>query len=69
VTLGARIRLQVFDSDSRHELVVLQPMDHARIGGRGLLLVDNIADAWGATSHPDGKTIWADLRLVGDGSV
>jgi anti-sigma regulatory factor (Ser/Thr protein kinase) len=69
VVIDQALRLEVFDGDGRPELVVLQPMDHARVGGRGLLLVDNIADAWGATTHPDGKTIWADLRLVDDGPV
>jgi anti-sigma regulatory factor (Ser/Thr protein kinase) len=67
VIVDEAIRLGVFDGDNRPEVVVLQPMDHGRIGGRGLVLVDNIADAWGTTSDPDGKTVWADLRLVDNG--
>jgi two-component sensor histidine kinase len=28
-------------------------------GGRGLLLVDAIAQRWGSTALPDGKVVWA----------
>ncbi len=37
--------------------------DHVEIGGRGLVLVAEVADAWGTTAEPDGKTIWAELAL------
>ncbi len=37
--------------------------DHLDIGGRGLVLVAKVADAWGTTIEPDGKTIWAELTL------
>jgi len=31
--------------------------------GRGLLLVDGLADGWGTDAYPgDGKTIWAELH-------
>ena len=36
---------------------------HIDSGGRGLALVAKVADAWGTTSEPDGKTIWAELTL------
>jgi anti-sigma regulatory factor (Ser/Thr protein kinase) len=31
--------------------------------GRGLLIVDAIASAWGVTTHDPGKTVWADVAL------
>ena len=35
--------------------------DPADIGGRGLALVAGVADAWGTTVEPDGKTVWAEI--------
>jgi hypothetical protein len=32
-------------------------------GGRGLLLVDALTAGWGCTEVPDGKVMWATLRL------
>jgi anti-sigma regulatory factor (Ser/Thr protein kinase) len=32
-------------------------------GGRGLHVVDAVAHQWGVTDHPDGKTVWALIRL------
>ncbi len=32
-----------------------------RSGGRGLLLVDELAVAWGVSHHDDGKVVWARL--------
>ncbi len=32
-----------------------------RAGGRGLLLVDELALAWGVSHHDDGKVVWARL--------
>lgn len=33
-------------------------------GGRGLLLVAQVAERWGSRQTPDGKTIWAELPLA-----
>ncbi|WP_063740071.1 ATP-binding protein [Amycolatopsis jejuensis] len=30
--------------------------------GRGMQLVDRLAEAWGVHDNPDGKTVWARLR-------
>lgn len=35
--------------------------------GRGLLLLDSLADAWGVEPRGDGKCIWFELREAGDG--
>lgn len=32
--------------------------------GRGLLLVDRLADRWGVTSTPPGKSVWFAIRSV-----
>ncbi|GGT06260.1 ATP-binding protein [Streptomyces chromofuscus] len=39
---------------------------HAHTGGRGLLLVEALADRWGCESRPDGpgKTVWAEYTVA-----
>ncbi|MEV7175337.1 ATP-binding protein [Kitasatospora sp. NPDC093679] len=32
--------------------------------GHGLVIVDRVTEAWGATPAGDGKTVWADLPLT-----
>jgi anti-anti-sigma regulatory factor/anti-sigma regulatory factor (Ser/Thr protein kinase) len=32
-------------------------------GGRGLMLIDALATGWGSSPTPDGKVVWATLRL------
>ena len=38
-----------------------------RLGGLGLMLVEDLAVAWGTTCAAHGKTVWARLRLAGAG--
>ncbi len=33
-------------------------------GGRGLLVVEALADAWGVTERNVGKVVWADLTVA-----
>lgn len=33
------------------------------LGGRGLMIVDQLADHWGARAHDGGKTIWCDVGI------
>ena len=40
----------------------VQPRDPRAIRGRGLQLVAALAQRWGCDPHPDGKTVWAQLR-------
>ncbi len=40
----------------------LQPRDPQAVRGRGLQLVTALAQRWGCDRHPDGKTVWAQLR-------
>ena len=52
------VRLEVHDDSP--EMPELQ-RDPSAGSGRGLLLVERIAQAWGTTPCPGGKTVWAEL--------
>ncbi|MEV7871004.1 ATP-binding protein [Streptomyces sp. NPDC088124] len=62
---GDVLRIEVADT-RRERLPVLQWPDRDAESGRGLLLVDALADRWGVTEglFPR-KTVWAELRLTG----
>jgi anti-sigma regulatory factor (Ser/Thr protein kinase) len=51
------IRIEVVDGS--HDPPVRRPVDVS--GGRGLLLVDEIAARWGTRSEPGGKVVWFEL--------
>ncbi|MFF5962919.1 ATP-binding protein [Streptomyces collinus] len=68
-----RLRVEVTDADpTMPSVVAAGPNDES---GRGLLLVDALADAWGMQPEPDGKTTWFEIGLastherIGDGST
>lgn len=42
-----------------------RPPDDERPSGRGLALVDALADAWGVFDTDDGKTVWFTFARVG----
>jgi anti-sigma regulatory factor (Ser/Thr protein kinase) len=46
----------------------LMPRPHSqdRPGGRGLALVADLAETWGTTSYPGGKTVWFVMRSPHD---
>ncbi|MEU5693312.1 ATP-binding protein [Actinosynnema sp. NPDC020468] len=57
------IRIEV--DDSTHGLLVV---GHSRLGehrGRGLVMVGNLAAAWGVERHERGKTVWAHVVITG----
>lgn len=55
----AAVTLAVRDASAdRPQPRTADPVD---IGGRGLALVDGLADAWGTTIESDGKTVWAEI--------
>jgi hypothetical protein len=65
VVLGERF-LRVSVRDSSHERPRrLIPDREIEQGGWGLMLVEAIAAGWGSTPTPDGKVVWATLRLAG----
>ncbi|WP_369264608.1 SpoIIE family protein phosphatase [Streptomyces sp. R35] len=53
-------------SDSSHTAPHLRRAKTYDEGGRGLLLVAQLTQRWGSRHTPDGKTIWAELTLVGE---
>ncbi|MET9220142.1 ATP-binding protein [Streptomyces sp. NPDC088197] len=62
-TAGERLRVEVYDDLARHPRLPAQataPEDHGT-SGRGLLLVQSLADAWGAHSRGKGKVVWFEV--------
>ncbi|MFI2374971.1 ATP-binding protein [Streptomyces sp. NPDC018964] len=58
------LRIEVTDTRGEH-LPELQPPSSDIESGRGLLLVEALADRWGVTEDRfPRKTVWAELRLV-----
>ncbi|MFJ6650989.1 ATP-binding protein [Streptomyces sp. NPDC091290] len=72
VTLVARqdrcgLRVEVADPDPS-----IPVMRHATAddeGGRGLALVEALADRWGVTERPTGKTVWFSLTPATAGTA
>ncbi|MFD0210090.1 ATP-binding protein [Streptomyces hirsutus] len=57
---GADLRIEVHDPDTRAlPAVVLADADAE--GGRGMTLVDALADRWGVQLHEDHKVTWCEL--------
>lgn len=57
--IDERLRIEVTDTDlSLPSAVEAGPNDES---GRGLLLVDALADAWGTQPEPCGKTTWFEI--------
>jgi anti-sigma regulatory factor (Ser/Thr protein kinase) len=56
---GQYLRVEVDDASPRQPR--LRTADET--GGRGLMLVDRLAPAWGVTYHDHHKTVWAELAL------
>ncbi|GAX49572.1 SpoIIE family protein phosphatase [Streptomyces olivochromogenes] len=53
-------------SDSSHTAPHLRRAKTYDEGGRGLLLVAQLTQRWGSRHTADGKTIWAELSLLGE---
>ncbi|MET8828385.1 ATP-binding protein [Streptomyces sp. NPDC004610] len=59
-TADGRTRLEVTDSGPPAVLVARHPGRDEETG-RGLLLLDSIAERWGMVRAADGKTVWCEL--------
>lgn len=59
---GDRIEVRVTDGGSRQVPTVQHP-SATEIGGRGLALVDGLADAWGVERADESSTVWAVMGL------
>lgn len=57
------LRIAVVDGSSIRPVV--QELSHERPRGRGMCLVEAIADRWGAEDHDGGKRVWFDLYPSG----
>jgi anti-sigma regulatory factor (Ser/Thr protein kinase) len=61
---GQAIRVEVHD-DSPSLPVLVQAASH-EAGGRGMAILDRLADDWGVYTEPlDGKTVWFEVGLSG----
>ncbi|MET8981950.1 ATP-binding protein [Streptomyces sp. NPDC004539] len=66
--LGLRTGLVVEVGDgSPKEPVPTEPDEYSE-GGRGLLLVRELAARWGSCALPDGKVVWAEIAVQGNPS-
>ncbi len=58
-----RLHLAVYDQSPRLLALATEPGDLHAEGGRGLLIVDQLASAWGVHHAPGGgKAIWCVLE-------
>ncbi|GHF22607.1 ATP-binding protein [Streptomyces griseoluteus] len=55
------VRVEV--RDPSRGLPCLMPVQETDISGRGLFLVDKLADRWGVDLLPRGKTTWFEMRV------
>ncbi|MGW3242255.1 ATP-binding protein [Streptomyces sp. NPDC001070] len=56
------IRVEV--RDPSRALPCLMPVREMDVSGRGLFLVDRLADRWGVDLLPRGKTTWFEMRVM-----
>jgi len=57
---GGTIRVEVHDEDSA--LPVVHRAEPHQPGGRGMAIVEGLADAWGVdAAPPNGKTVWFEM--------
>lgn len=61
--LKNRSRMRVEIEDPSTEIPVIRHPDAAEEHGRGVLLVETLANNWGVDPRPDGKTVWFELDV------
>ena len=54
------VRVEV--EDQSPERPVVRPIDREALNGRGLVLVDGLANGWGVQSTENGKRVWFSLE-------
>ena len=60
---GDLLRIEVSDGGPRTDGVRPRSQDDRRPGGRGLHIVNSLAQRWGTTDNDAGKTVWAEIGL------
>jgi anti-sigma regulatory factor (Ser/Thr protein kinase) len=60
---GSWLRIAVADGSAVRPVV--RELDHQAPRGRGMLIVEAIADRWGAEDHHGGKRVWLELLAPG----
>jgi len=60
---GGRLRVEVADDCPKN--AVLVTADQAAVHGRGIFIVNELADSWGSTENGAGKTVWFELAITG----
>jgi anti-sigma regulatory factor (Ser/Thr protein kinase) len=63
---AAGLRVAVVDGSAVQPVV--REMSHEQERGRGMRLVAEIAESWGAEEHDGGKRVWFELSAAGDGA-
>ncbi|MEV4641533.1 ATP-binding protein [Actinoplanes sp. NPDC049548] len=63
---GAGLTVAVRDRSPHLPRFTGGPVPVTSYGGRGLLLIDSVANRWGSLAVPDGKVVWAALDGTGD---
>jgi anti-sigma regulatory factor (Ser/Thr protein kinase) len=58
------LAVEVADGSSGVPAIAGRPHARSLVTGRGLLMVDALANDWGARTTPDGKIVWAELPAV-----
>lgn len=62
ITSNGKVRVEVEDANERPPSVAHTPPEAT--SGRGLQLVQTLADAWGVEGRPDGKLVWFELAAT-----
>lgn len=57
---GGTLRIEIDDSDPTPPRF----REPDSTGGRGLVLIDQLAAAWGVVRHERGKTVWAEMTMA-----
>jgi anti-sigma regulatory factor (Ser/Thr protein kinase) len=60
-TEGSALRVEVRDQEAASPPVLRGDADLTEVGGRGLQLVDTLADRWGWCEEDQGKVVWFEL--------
>lgn len=55
--------VRVAVTDRSHAPPVLMHVGPTAPGGRGVMLIDRLAERWGVDPEPDGKTVWFEVAV------